>query len=961
MKNRKAKFIIALILAAAMLMSVTGCRKEEKGSSSETAAQESSADTVSEPTAEPETSGDETVQPETPAEDEGPDDQPLTLEPAGDVVSKYSKDDTDYTSLPAEPTKTLRLHYRRNDDSYNDRSCYEPWNVWAWDMTNSGNGAAYEFGGYDDYGVYCDLDLMTISENRPIRELGFIVRTDNWSKDPDGDRSIEILEETPGGLQEAWVRTTESTVFSTQDNALQSIVSYALLRDARTVSVYFKPLSADFRSYAPRFSVEINGKAAEFTMEEYDADTKRTNLTLSQDIDLCDIVTIGYRFDPSWTCKVELMMTNYYDTDEFNERYAYDGEDLGATFDNEENPTATTFKVWAPTSTEMLLNIYNTGDYMTETKPAAVYEMERGDQGVFSYTVPEDLDGKYYTYTVTNSKGRNEVTDPYAKSAGVNGRRGMVINFTKLNEELAGWNEDVRPFTGKAVDAVIYEAHVRDMTISETSGVTKEYRGRFLGLAEPGTTYSENGVTVSTGLDHLKELGITHVQLQPFYDYSSVDETMSGTDPSDDNYNWGYDPQNYNVLEGSYSTDPYDGYVRIREFKQMVMALHQAGISVNMDVVYNHTAASENSNLNLLVPYYYYRTKANGAFYNGSGCGNELASERYMVNKFFRESCRFWIDEYHLSGFRFDLMGLIDNQTMIDIYRDCSAVYPQIMIYGEPWTGGASKLTAGTSDSKLTAQTTVQESLAQDYFSGSDILVGAFNDVIRNAIRGDNGPGKGFVQGSAGDASQILMCAEGLFSKGTIKTQSINPNQVLNYASCHDNYTLFDQLVQTVSEEKLYAAYTQADSIVFFSEGVPFIQEGEEFMRSKEYGSSGKYEGNSYNVGDSVNLMDYSLKIAHRDVFDKTQEMIALRKARPEFRLPDREEISAHFSGAESDNTSLRYEIDDLVVIHSTLPMTAELDGSYEIIYSNLRKTPERVDGAVEVAGGESLVLEKVK
>ena len=893
---------------------------------------------------------------------EGPDDKPIKLEPAGDVVAKYTKDDTDYSKLPAEATKTLRLHYRRNDDSYNDRSSYGAWNVWAWDMTNGGNGAAYEFTGYDDYGVYCDLDLALISENRPIDKLGFIIRTDNWAKDPDGDRSIDILPETPGGLQNAWVRTTESTVFDTEDNALKSIVSYALLRDARTISVYFKPLAADFKTYEPRFSVEINGEAASFSMGEYDASMNKADLTLKQDIDLCDVVTIGYRFDPTWTCKVELMMTNYYDTAEFNERYAYDGDDLGATFDNEEDPTATTFKVWAPTSTKMLLNIYNTGDYMTEKEPAAVYEMAKEDKGVFSYTVPEDLDGKYYTYTVTNSKGTNEVVDPYAKSAGVNGRRGMVLNFTKLNREISGWNEDTRPFSGNAVDAVIYEAHVRDMTIDESSGVTKEYRGRFLGLSETGTTFTKDGVTVSTGLDHIRELGITHVQLQPFYDYSSVDETKSGTDVSDENYNWGYDPLNYNVLEGSYSTDPYDGSVRVREFKEMVMAMHKYGISINMDVVYNHTANSENSNFNLLVPYYYYRTKANGAFYNGSGCGNELCSERYMVNKFFRESCRFWIDEYHLSGFRFDLMGLIDNQTMIDIYKDCSAVYPEIMIYGEPWTGGASKLTAGVSDTKLTAQTTVQESLAQDFFCGSGVLVGAFNDVIRNAVRGDNGPGKGFVQGSSGDASMIAMCAAGIFSKGTVKTQAINPNQVLNYVSCHDNYTLYDQLVQSMSsEEKLYAAYTQADSIIFFAEGVPFIQEGEEFMRSKRYADTGKYEGNSYNVGDSVNLMDYALKIEHADVFEKTKEMIALRKDCPEFRLASREEISAHLSDVESDNTSLQYRIDDLLVIHSSLAMKADLQGTYEIIYSNLRETPEQVSGSVSLEAGESVVLKKVQ
>ena len=893
--------------------------------------------------------------------DEGPDDKAIELAPAGDVIDSYTFDAVDHSAQAEEDTHTVRLHYRRNDDNTNDRSCYLPWNVWAWDMTNGGSGAAYPFTGYDDYGVYADLDLSAISGGRGTETIGFIVRTDNWSKDPDGDRSIDILPRTPGGIQEVFVRTTESTVFMTRDNALKSIVSYALLRDASTVSVYFKPLSADFAPYAPRFSVTLNGKPCKgFTMGEYDPEFKRVDLTLKDDIDISDVLTVGYRFDAEWTCIVDLMMTNYFSTDEFNERYAYDGDDLGVSFDDENDVRSTTFKVWAPTSTQILLNIYNTGDYMTETEPAAVYTMEKGEKGVFSFTVDEDLDGKYYTYTVTNSKGTNELVDPYAKSAGVNGRRGMVVNFTRLNATIDGWAQDARPFTGSAVDAVIYEAHVRDMTISPTSGVSEPLRGKFAGLAQRGTVYSEGGVTVSTGLDHIKELGVTHVQLQPIYDYSSVDETLPGSGMSRDNYNWGYDPLNYNVLEGSYSTDPYDGFVRIVEFKRLVMAMHEAGLSINMDVVYNHTSASENSNLNLLVPYYYYRTKANGSFYNGSGCGNELASERYMVNKLMRDSCRFWIEQYHLSGFRFDLMGLIDNQTMIDIYNDCSALCPGIMIYGEPWTGGSTKLSAGVSESKLREQTTVQESLAQDYFRGSGVMVGAFNDVIRNAVRGENSPSKGYVQGSVSNASLIAMCLEGKFSNGTVKTQAIAPGQVINYAACHDNYTLYDQLVQTMPEGRLQDAYTQAESVVFLSEGVPFMLAGEEFMRSKYDPDTGKYEGNSYNVGDFVNAMDYSLKLRHLDVFEKFRELIALRREYASFRLAQREEISARLTDVSFDGGNISFRLDDLLIVHSVLGAEIELDGSYELVYSNLRGAGGVFTGVFDVSGNESVVLKRV-
>ena len=430
---------------------------------------------------------------------------------------------------------------------------------------------------------------------------------------------------------------------------------------------------------------------------------------------------------------------------------------------------------------------------------------------------------------------------------------------------------------------------------------------------------------------------------------------------TDDNYNWGYDPLNYNVPEGSYSTDPQDGYMRIKELKKLVLALHEAGISLNMDVVYNHTSSSENSNFNLLVPYYYYRTKANGSFYNGSGCGNEVASERYMVNKFIRESCRFWIGEYHLSGFRFDLMGLLDNQTMIDVYNDCKQLDPHIMVYGEPWTGGTSKLKDGTIATNLKSQKTVQTSLAQDYFCGNGVLVGAFNDVIRNAIRGGNTPGKGFVQGSSADASMVAMCVEGRFSQDTVKAHDINPNQVINYVSCHDNYTLYDQLAQTMNEERLPIAYTQADSIIFLSQGVPFIQEGEEFMRSKFNEKTGKYEGNSYNVGDSVNLMDYSLKIKNAKIYEKTAEMIRLRREHPEFRIPSREEIWPNMHILPSDKGTILYSIGDLLVVHSLNGSKIELEGNWKVIYSNVRTSYDAVSGTFSAGTNESAVLQKVQ
>ena len=896
--------------------------------------------------------------------DYGPDEKYDKLTTPTNVVSTYKQGDSSHESKPLEETKIVRLHYRRKDDTDNNRKVYEPWNIWAWDITNGGNGDAYNFTHYDNYGVYVNLDLNTIGGGQAIESLGFIVRTDNWAKDPDGDRSIEVNKTSPGGIQDVYVRSGDTTLFTSPQNALKSSVDCAIMDSFNDISVFFKPITKEFKAYPKRFSIEINGEPyTNFTLKEYDDTKKKATLELKDKLDITDTINVFYKFDSEWTNEVPLMITSYFDTQEFKTNYSYTGNDLGATFDNEMNPSKTIFKLWAPTTKSVTLNVYSSGDYEKDKTPLKTINMEKGEKGVFQTTVNEDLDGKYYTYTVNNSKGINEVVDPYAKSAGLNGRRGMIVNFNKVNSEIAGWNTDTRPNFGNAsVDGSIYEMHVRDMTINPNSGVTEQNRGKFLGLTEKNKSYKENGVTVSTGLDHLKELGITHVQIQPFYDFSSVDESSSGNTMSKTNYNWGYDPLNYNVLEGSYSTDPTDGYNRIKEFKQMVMAMHNEGININMDVVYNHTSSTENSNFNLIVPYYYYRTFASGKFYNGSGCGNEMASNRFMVNKFIRESCKFWIDEYHLSGFRFDLMGLLDNQTMIDVYKECKELYSNIMVYGEPWTGGTTKLKDGTDASKLTSQKTVQSSLAQSYFAGNNVLVGAFNDVIRNAVRGDNAPGRGFVQGLYANGKTILQGIQGQFSSGSNAEKNINPNQVLNYVSCHDNYTLEDQLLQSMGNADITNAYTQAESLVFLAQGVPFMQEGEEFRRSKYNEEKQKYEGNSYNTGDFDNNMDYSLKIKYPNIYSKFKELIKLRKDYSEFRLSTRQDITDNVKNMSADGGIIIYEINDLLIIHCAHAAGGmiNLSSNYEMIFSNIRDMYTSHSAQLSLFANESVVLKKL-
>ena len=884
-------------------------------------------------------------------------------EPSVKVSDLYTYDNTDTTKLAVEKTKTVRIHYYRTDNNGNYEN-YDKWKIWCWDCTNNLGGAWYSFDKYDDFGVWMDIDIKTVSSGKETAKLGFLVATKNWTKDGDNDRYIDILDTTPGGIQNIYLRQGQLKVYTDIKSAMDNSVKYARMVDKRTIRVIFNvnkegfvAQKGDFKIY--KNNVEINN----LTIADYEKSANATNINLQSDIDISDIYEIEYKFNDKSIDRVGLLITNYFDDQDFVSKYVYTGNDLGVSFDNVKNSTKTIFKLWAPTSQKVQLNIYKTGNYETDKTPEKTYNMVKGDKGVWKFEVCEDLSNvKYYTYTVTNARGTNEVVDPYAKSAGLNGKRGMVVNFWKLNKRIEGWNLDTIPNYGTLTDAIVYEIHVRDMTINPNSGIPEQYRGKFLGLALGGSTFTKNNVTVSTGLDHLKELGITHVQIQPFYDYSSVDESNNTKEMSKTNYNWGYDPLNYNCLEGSYSTNPADGLVRIVEFKKMVMALHENGIGINMDVVYNHTSSLDNSNFELIVPYYYHRFERNGQAYNGSGCGNEMASERAMVRKFIKESCDFWLSEYHLSGFRFDLMGLLDNQTMIDIYNSAKEIYPNVMVYGEPWTGGTSKLKDAINPNNLNNQQTKQGSLAQSYFAGNNVLVGAFNDVIRNAVRGDNGPTIGYVQGDSINSNTIL---DGI--KGTFRSSesSINPGQVLNYVSCHDNYTLYDQLIQTKGTRDLNNMYSQAEFIVFTSQGVAFMQEGEDFMRSKNYvdeSGATKYEGNSYNVGDFINDMDYSLKVDNIEMFNFFKKLVELRKNHNIFTLATKEEISSAIKqiSATNGNIICKLENDDesLIVIHSLNGMTYNLSSEYEVLLANY-ETENTLSGEITLAANSSIVLKK--
>jgi pullulanase len=546
----------------------------------------------------------------------------------------------------------------------------------------------------------------------------------------------------------------------------------------------------------------------------------------------------------------------------------YGGNDLGVSY----TPEKTTIKIWAPTAIEVDFRLYSTS---RSTDPIRIEPLTKDALGCWSSEITSDLKGLYYTFQVLDHEWMNETPGPDARLVGMNGRRGLIFNPEETNPK--GWENDRRVACQHPTDAIIYEVHVRDFSISSASGMLN--KGKFLAFTEEGTLSPQG---LKTGIDHLKELGVTHIHLLPVSDFFSVDESHP-----EKSYNWGYDPLNYNAPEGSYATNP-DNPSRITEFKQLVMALHKAGIGVVLDVVYNHTGYTRRSWFNQTVPGYYYRQKSNGAFSNASGCGNELATERSMVRKYILDSLKYWAKEFHIDGFRFDLMGVYDLVTMNHIRQEMDRISPDILLYGEGWTADKSPL-----DERLRA---VKHNVAKMN------RIAVFNDDFRDAIKGNNfdGHGQGFVSGRTLDEERlkfgiVAACFHPQIVYAYVQSSpspwASEPYQCVNYASCHDNYTLFDKLTISVPKstaESIRKMVMLAGAIVLTSQGIPFIHAGEEFCRTK-YG-----DHNSYKSDDSINQIDWERKASFKDVFSYYQNLIALRKIHPAFRMSSAEMIRGH-------------------------------------------------------------------
>lgn len=583
----------------------------------------------------------------------------------------------------------------------------------------------------------------------------------------------------------------------------------------------------------------------------------------------------------------------------------YTGNDLGLVYSTQRS----SFRIWAPTADKAQLKLYA---QPVVGEPLQSISMVRSAQGTWTASVKGDQKGKYYTFSI-EYKGQwlDEVPDSYAKAVGTNGKRAMIVDLLKTNP--AGWQKDRSPALKSKTDAIIYELHIRDASIDASSGITQ--KGKFLGLTETGT---KNKDGLSTGLDHLVQLGVTHIHLLPMFDYNSVNEMIV-----DQQYNWGYDPLNYNSVEGSYSSNAADGSVRIKEFKQLVKSFHDKGLSVVMDVVYNHTGLTEHSNFNQLVPGYYYRHDANGKLSNATACGNETASEKAMMRKFMVESVLYWVKEYHVDGFRFDLMGVHDIETMNIISKALHKAKPGILIYGEGWTAGASPLP----DS--------MRALKQNVSKLNGIAV--FSDDIRDGIKGSvfEAADKGFASGKPGMTESIKFGIVAACQHPQVDYKKVNyskapyaksPADVISYAECHDNNVLWDKLVISTpdaSADERRDMYKLALSIVLTSQGISFLHAGSEFLRSK------KGIENSYNSPDSINEIDWNLKTINKDVFDYVQQLIKMRRSHPAFRMQTAAQLQKNIS---FDNAApacvISYEINGAAVGDSWKKIQVWFNGS---------------------------------
>ncbi|ACK62203.1 TPA: type I pullulanase [Bacillus cereus] len=748
-------------------------------------------------------------------------------------------------------TTEIIIHYKEKLGNTKD------WNLWLWG--ENANGTSYEFTGEDEFGKYAKIKI-----DGDYNRVGFIVRTNEWEKDG-GDRWIENIKD---GRAEVWILSGDEKVYNSKPSSDLSI------QKATIDSFHEITVTTNVPFHIKEKKIEIEGiKIKNITPYDINSGdiTNKVKIITEQKIDLKQTYKVKIENLADTNTEIGKVIRS----EEFDNLFYYGGNDLGNTY----TPQHTKFRLWAPTASEAKLVTYKNWN----DKIGAEINMQQGEKGTWTAELKGNQKGLFYTYKVKISDKWTEAVDPYVRAASVNGDKGAVVNLEETNPKK--WKANKKPKLKNPEDAIIYELHVRDFSIQPESGIKQ--KGKYLGVTEKGTKGPEG---VKTGLDHIKDLGVTHVQFLPIFDYASVNEETL----NEPQYNWGYDPKNFNVPEGSYSTNPYEPTVRITELKQMVQTLHDNNLRVVMDVVYNHMYNAAESNFHKLVPGYYYRYNEDGTFANGTGVGNDTASERKMMRKFMIDSVTYWAKEYNLDGFRFDLMGIHDYETMNEIRKAVNQIDPSIILHGEGWdlnTPLAAELKANQKNAEKMKR------------------IAHFNDNIRDGLKGSVFEEKenGFINGKENMEDRIKKGITAGIDYDTNSSTYQDPEQVLTYVEAHDNHTLWDKLELTNpgdSDEVRTQMHKLSSSILLTSQGIPFLHAGQEFMRTK-YG-----DHNSYKSPDSINQMDWLRRATFNNEVDYMKGLIELRKKYSAFRMTSAEQIKTHVSFIDAPKNTVAYIIE---------------------------------------------------
>ncbi|MGG0721965.1 type I pullulanase [Bacillus mycoides] len=748
-------------------------------------------------------------------------------------------------------TTEITIHYKEKAGNTKD------WNLWVWGENS--NGKSYDFTGEDEFGKYAKVKI-----EGDYNRVGFIVRTNEWEKDG-GDHWVENIRD---GRAEVWILSGDEKVYDSKPSSDLSI------QKATIDSFNEITINTNIPFNSKEQKIEIEGVKIK-GISPYDTNsgdiTNKVKIITEQKIDLKQT----YKVKIANLADANIEIGKVIRSEEFDNLFYYSGNDLGNVY----TPQHTKFRLWAPTASEAKLVSYKNWSDKIGTE----INMQQGEKGTWIAELKGNQKGLFYTYKVKIGDKWTEAVDPYVRAASVNGDKGVVVDLKETNPKK--WKANKKPKFKNPEDAIIYELHVRDLSIQPESGIKQ--KGKYLGVTEKGTKGPEG---VKTGLDHMKDLGVTHVQFLPIFDYASVNEETL----NEPQYNWGYDPKNFNVPEGSYSTNPYEPTVRITELKQMIQTLHDNNLRVVMDVVYNHMYNAAESNFHKLVPGYYYRYNEDGTLANGTGVGNDTASERKMMRKFMVDSVTYWAKEYNLDGFRFDLMGIHDYETMNEIRKGVNQIDPSIILHGEGWD-----LNTPLADELKANQKNAEKMKG----------IAHFNDNIRDGLKGSVFEEKenGFVNGKQNMEDRIKKGITAGIDYDTNSSTYQDPEQVLTYVEAHDNHTLWDKLELTnpgESEEVRKQMHKLSSSILLTSQGIPFLHAGQEFMRTK-YG-----DHNSYKSPDSINQMDWLRRAAFNNEVEYMKGLIDLRKKYSAFRMTSAEQIKKHVSFIDAPKNVVAYTID---------------------------------------------------